>query len=137
VAYRIFIVEDHPVVRGGYLAFIQREKDLEVCGEAASAEEALEQIPERQPDLALVDVSLKGDISGIELLRQLQARQPDLPVLIISGNDEVFYAEAVLKTGARGYLTKGDAAAFIPAIRTVLAGDIYLSEDLRKWLKFE
>lgn len=135
MSHRIFIVEDHPVVLGGYLAFIRREPDMEVCGVATSGEEALEQILSCNPDVTLVDVSLQGEISGIDLLRQLQEQRPELAVLVISGNDAAVYADAVMKTGARGYLAKGDAAEFIPAIRRVLAGEVYIGPDMKKWQK--
>jgi DNA-binding NarL/FixJ family response regulator len=116
----------------GYKALVGREPDLEICGQVASGVEALAQIPSCSPDVVLVDISLSGDMNGIELVRQLQARLPDLPVLVVSGYDESVYTELVLQLGAKGYLMKGDAESFIKAIRTVLAGDLYISEQTRR-----
>ena len=116
---RVFIVEDHPVVRKGYVAFIRREPDLEVCGEAASAQEALELLPTANADVAVLDVSLPGGMSGIDLLRELRELYPDLPILIVSGNEEAVYGDLVISLGAWGYVMKGNAQAFIQAVRAM------------------
>ena len=118
---RVFIVEDHPVVRKGYVAFIRRERDLEVCGEATSAEEALELLPKANADVAVIDVSLPGGMSGIDLLRELKRLYPDLPILVVSGNEEAVYGDLVVSLGAWGYVMKGNAQAFIQAVRTMVA----------------
>lgn len=118
---RVFIVEDHPVVRKGYVAFIRREPDLEVCGEAASAAEALELLPTANADVAVLDVSLPGGMSGIDLLRELKQLYPDMPVLVVSGNEEAVYGDTVVGLGAWGYVMKGNAEAFIQAVRAMVA----------------
>jgi DNA-binding NarL/FixJ family response regulator len=118
---RIFIVEDHPVVRKGYVAFIRREPDLEICGEAGSAEEALKLLPTANADVVVLDVSLPGGVSGIDLLRELKTLYPDLPILVVSGNEEAVYGEMVVGLGAWGYVMKGNAEAFIQAVRAVIA----------------
>lgn len=118
---RVFIVEDHPVVRKGYVAFIRREDDLDVCGEAASAQEALELLPAANADVVVLDVSLPGGMSGIDLLRELKRLYPDLPVLIVSGNEEAVYGDLVIGLGAWGYVMKGNAEAFIQAVRAMVA----------------
>jgi DNA-binding NarL/FixJ family response regulator len=118
---RVFIVEDHPVVRKGYVAFIRREPGLEVCGEVASAEEALEKLPSANADVAVLDVSLPGDMSGIDLLRELKQLFPDLPILVVSGNEEAVYGEMVVGLGAWGYVMKGNAEVFIQAVRAMVA----------------
>ena len=118
---RVFIVEDHPVVRKGYVAFIRREPDLEVSGEAGSAQEALERLPNTQTDVVVLDVSLPGGVSGIDLLRELKQLYPDLPILVVSGNEEAVYGELVVSLGAWGYLMKGNAEAFIRAVRAMVA----------------
>jgi DNA-binding NarL/FixJ family response regulator len=118
---RVFIVEDHPVVRKGYVAFIQREPDLEVCGEAGTAEEALAALPEAQADVLVLDVSLPGGMNGIDLLRELKHLYPDLPILVVSGNEEAVYADLVVNLGAWGYLMKGNAEAFIQTVRAMVA----------------
>ena len=116
---RVFIVEDHPVVRKGYVAFIRREPDLEVCGEAASAQEALELLPDANADVAVLDVSLPGGMSGIDLLRELREIYPELPILVVSGNEEAVYGDLVVSLGAWGYVMKGNAQAFIQAVRAM------------------
>lgn len=118
---RVFIVEDHPVVRKGYVAFIRRERDLEICGEASSAQEALELLPKANADVAVIDVSLPGGMSGIDLLRELKRLYPDLPILVVSGNEEAVYGELVVSLGAWGYVMKGNAEAFIQAVRSMVA----------------
>ena len=118
---RVFIVEDHPVVRKGYVAFLRREPDLEIAGEATSAQEALELLPAANADVVVLDVSLPGGMSGIDLLRELKRLYPDLPILIVSGNEEAVYGEMVIGLGAWGYLMKGNAEAFIQAVRAMVA----------------
>jgi DNA-binding NarL/FixJ family response regulator len=118
---RVFLVEDHPVVRKGYVAFLRREPDLEVVGEAENAQEALDMLPDARPDVVVLDVSLPGGMSGIDLLRELKQLYPNLPVLVVSGNEEAVYGEMVMSLGAWGYLMKGNAEAFIQAVRAMAA----------------
>lgn len=128
---KIFIVEDHPVMREGYATLIQREEGLSLCGEAASAAEALERVPESGADLVLVDISL-GGVNGIELMKQIKALCPDLPMLVVSAHDETLYAERALRAGARGYIMKHEiVSAVLEAIRKVLRGEVYLSDQMR------
>jgi len=127
---KIFVVDDHSVMRWGYIALINQEPDLLVCGEAATALEALEKIPEAKPDLVIVDISLEG-MNGIELTKHLQSRYPELPVLIVSMHDESLYGERALRAGARGYIMKREARTkIVEAIRRVLSGVFYLSDGM-------
>jgi DNA-binding NarL/FixJ family response regulator len=122
---RIFIVEDHQMMREAYQLLFELEPDLEVCGSAATGEEALLALQTTETDLVLVDVSLPG-ISGIELVKLLQASYPHLPTLVISGHDEMVYADQALRAGASGYLDKkGVSHIMLDAIRQVLGGDTY------------
>ncbi len=131
MAYRVFIVEDHPVMREGYASLINAEKDLQVCAEAASAEEAFDRAEVVEYDIAIVDLSLPG-VNGVELIKRLLATDPDAQVLVVSAHDEALYAERVLRAGARGYLMKYESAQkFVEAVRKVLGGELYLSESLR------
>lgn len=126
----VFVVDDHPVVRWGYISLINLEPDLEVCGEADTAFDALDKIPEARPDLAIVDISLEG-MNGIELTKQLQVLHPDLPVLIVSMHDEVLYGDRALRAGARGYIMKREVRTkIIDAIRRLLNGGTYLSDQM-------
>jgi DNA-binding NarL/FixJ family response regulator len=127
---RIFIVDDHPMMRDGLRALICGEKDLEVCGEADDAHGALEQIEKLKPDLAIVDITLRST-NGLELLKHLQSRAPGVPALVISMHDESLYAERVLRAGGRGYIMKQEGGKkLMAAIRHVLAGGTYVSEKI-------
>jgi DNA-binding NarL/FixJ family response regulator len=134
MATRIFLVEDHPVMREGYASLISHEPDMEICGEAASAEEAFAVVPGLKPDVVVADLSLPG-VNGIELIKRLQALGACGAILVVSAHDEALYAERVLAAGARGYLMKHESAGnVVEAIRKVLAGNLYLSEKLRERL---
>src|SRR5947207_8635983 len=127
---RIFIVDDHPMMRQGLSQLIGNEPDLEFCGEAEDAATAVEQIDQLNPDLAIIDISLRSG-NGIELIKDLQARQPELPVLVLSMHDESLYAERVLRAGGRGYVMKQEGGKkLMQAIRQVLSGRIYVSEKM-------
>ncbi len=127
---RVFIVDDHPVVRQGLAQMINQETDLTVCGEAEDAPHALEGIASLQPDLVLIDLSLKGS-SGLELIKALRASYATLPMLVVSMHDESLYVERVLRAGARGYIMKHEATdTMLLAIRRVLRGEIYVSDKM-------
>jgi DNA-binding NarL/FixJ family response regulator len=126
----VFLVDDHPLVREHLTALIQREADLEVCGEAADAPTALSLISQRVPDLVILDISLKRS-NGLELIKSLKELWPKLPVLVLSMHDEMLYAERSLRAGALGYITKEEATVnVVLAIRRVLGGQVYLSERM-------
>lgn len=127
---RIFIVDDHPIVRQGLVQLINKEQDLAVIGEGEDVYESLRAIRAAAPDLCLVDVSLKGG-DGLELLKELKAFNGDLAVLILSMHDEKLYAERALRAGARGYIMKQEPPqTLIDAVRSVLAGEIYVSPKM-------
>jgi DNA-binding NarL/FixJ family response regulator len=130
LATRIVVVDDHPVVRQGLALLLEQEGDMAFCGEAECAGDALKVIEQCGPDIAIVDISLR-DSSGIELIKDIRVRYPDVQILVLSMHDESFYAERVLRAGARGYVTKDEATdKVILAIRRVMAGDIYLSDKM-------
>jgi DNA-binding NarL/FixJ family response regulator len=127
---KIFIVDDHPIVRQGLALLINREPDLVVCGDAEETSSALRRIEELKPELVIVDISLNGP-DGLDLLKNIRARDPDLPVLILSMMDELLYAERGLRAGANGYIMKQQATEqVLVAIRRILGGEIYLSERM-------
>jgi DNA-binding NarL/FixJ family response regulator len=131
--YRIFIVEDHLILRKTLLKLLEREPGLAIAGEAGSASEALAHVFEVKPDLILVDISLPGT-NGITLVEEMRKKQPDLRCLIVSGHEESVYIREALKAGARGYVMKGDPNAILSAIRHVMNGEIYLSEAMQRQL---
>ncbi len=131
-ARRIFIVDDHPVTRSGISALIAQQTSLCVCGESDSAPRAMDLIPKFNPELAIIDISLKTT-SGIELIKNLHAVAPNLKVLVLSMHDENLYAERALRAGARGYVMKDQAHdTLITAVRRVLEGELYLSEKMKE-----
>jgi len=127
---KVLVVDDHPVVRQGMAQLIGHEPDLTVCGEASTVPDALKAIAACTPDVAVVDLSLKGT-SGMELLKDIKVRYPRLPVLVLSMADENVFAERALRAGARGYMMKEEAAdKVLEALRCVLSGRIYLSDAM-------
>lgn len=130
--HRVFLVDDHPMVRERLAELIAREPDLEVCGEAEERNEALAGILSLRPELAIIDLSLKSSL-GIELIKDLQSMHPEVRILVVSMQDEMIYAERCIRAGARGYITKQQASRHVmAAIRTVLAGEVYLSDAVAK-----
>lgn len=126
---KIFIVEDHPLMRRGITNLINDEPDLHVCGDADNGSSALNGVMKSDPDLLLVDISLNGN-DGIDFIKNVRTFKPDLPVLVLSMHDETTYAQRALRAGAQGYIMKKDAAdKVIQAVRKVLSGVIYLSEQ--------
>jgi DNA-binding NarL/FixJ family response regulator len=128
--HKIFLVDDHPLVREWLTNLIHQQPDLVVCGEAEEAAPALQAIAATQPAVAIVDIALKRG-SGLELVKDLKAQHPGIAVIVLSMHDERLYAERALRAGARGYIMKSETAKkVILAIRQVLAGKIYMSESL-------
>jgi len=131
---RILIVDDHPIVRRGLVLLINQEADLAVTAEAENAEQALQDIQEQRFDLAVVDISL-GGTNGVELTERIKAKHPDLPVLILTMHDEPRYARSAFCAGAKGYVTKRDAAeTVVTAIRLVRSGGNYVSDKMARRL---
>ena len=129
---KVLIVDDHPVTRQGMRALVNQQLNLEVCGEADNAPQALELVAKLEPDLAIVDVTLKTT-NGIELTKSIKARAPNLPVLVVSMHDESLYAERALRAGAMGYVMKQDAGEKVAvALQHLLRGEIYLSPKMKE-----
>jgi len=127
---KILIVDDHPIVRQGMAQLINLQSDLQLCCEAGGAEEALTAAELHPHDLAIVDISLDGT-SGLNLIASLTARHSGLPILVMSFHEETQYAERALRLGAKGYIMKQQATAnILSAIRRILEGGIYLSDDM-------
>lgn len=132
---KIFVVDDHPIVADGIKALLQNEKDLLVIGNATDASTALDSINKLKPDIAIVDISLKSGMNGIELTKSLKSLYSNLFIIILSMYDEAVYAERALKAGARGYIMKNEmSSAIVKAIRSVLCGNIYVSDRLTSTL---
>lgn len=127
---RVFVVDDHPIVRQGLTLMINAESDLTVCGEAEEAQIALQAIVESSPDILIVDISLNGP-DGLELVKHVRALLPEIPILVLSMHDEATYAERALRARANGYIMKQEATEkVLIAIRRILSGGIYLSDRM-------
>lgn len=131
---KIFIVDDHPLLRQGLAQLINQEEDLICIGEAEDAKGALDGIEKSKPDVAIVDISLNGT-SGIELTKDILTKNPKTLVLMLSMYDESVYLERSLRAGAKGYLVKRDTTDHVvSAIKAVLRGKIYVSDKWREKL---
>ncbi len=127
---RIFVVDDHPLVREWLGSLIDQQHDLCVCGSAGKSGEALEQITRLRPDAVIVDLSLQGE-SGLDLIKQLQNLADPPRVIVLSMHDEALYGERALRAGAVGYVMKSAATGtVINALRQVLAGQMAISAAL-------
>src|SRR5271154_5358682 len=127
---KVFVVDDHPIVRQGLSLLINQEADLFVCGEAEEMHAALSAIQAASPDILIVDISLNGP-DGLELLKNARISSPRLPVLILSMHDESIYAERALRAGANGYIMKQEATEKVMvALRRILSGEIYVSDRI-------
>ncbi len=127
---RVFVVDDHPIIRSGLTQLINQEADLEVCGEAEDAQSALQAIKEINPDILIVDISLNGS-NGLDLLKAIRATDRKIFILVLSIHDETIYAERALRGGANGYIMKQEATdRVLSALRRILAGDIYVSDKV-------
>jgi DNA-binding NarL/FixJ family response regulator len=131
---RVLVVDDHPIVRQGLAQVINQENDMVLDSEAGGATEALECFKKAKPDIAIIDISLKGT-NGLDLTKSLLAIAPEFPILVLSMHDESLYVERVLRAGARGYLMKHEATEkVVNALRKILGGDIYVSENMSEVL---
>jgi len=125
---RVLIVEDHPIFRMGLRELINQEEELEVCDEADDVAGARKAISSSEPDIAIVDLSLRNS-NGMDLIKELSGRDKQIPVVVLSMHDEKIYAERCLQAGAKGYIMKQEASlSVVKAIRSVLSGNCYVSE---------
>jgi len=127
---QILIVDDHSVVREGLRELISREPDLSVVGEAGTADDAMAACRTLRPDVAIVDLSLGRD-TGFILVKALRESCPGTALLVLSMHDERIFARRAIESGARGYVGKHeDAGTILRALRRVLSGKVYLSEEV-------
>ncbi len=131
---RVLIVDDHPIVRQGYVQLLSGEPDLEVCGQAEEISQALRIAREIDPHLAIVDLALKAG-NGLEVIKGLKSYNPHIKMLAASALDETLFAERALRAGAQGFISKQEAVEnLVLAIRTVLSENIYLSPKMTQRL---
>jgi DNA-binding NarL/FixJ family response regulator len=128
--HRVFLVDDHPIVRQGLTLLINQEPDLMVCGEAQEARGLRAALVAAQPDIVLLDISLTGP-DGLDVLKMLREEGQQVPILVLSMHDEAVYAERVLRAGANGYIMKQEATErVLIAVRRILQGQVYVSDRM-------
>lgn len=129
--FKVVIIEDHPMFREHLAQLLIREMKVDICGEADNIRDALTLIEKEKPDIAIVDITLRGGSSGLELIKDLKTRESPTAVLVLSMHDEELYAERALRAGAKGYITKNEASAEVArAIRCVMNGEVYASKQI-------
>jgi DNA-binding NarL/FixJ family response regulator len=127
---RIYIVDDHPLIRKALAALFTAEGDMVVCGEAGSAEAAFNEIAALQPDIVIVDLTLRGN-SGLELIKTIRGLRAEIGVIVVSIHDENVYGLRSLRAGAGGYVMKGDAPEkIVTAVRAIRSGRVFASTQL-------
>jgi len=127
---RIYIVDDHPLVRQGLSQIVASEADMEICGEAEDSPSAIRGVGEANPDAIIVDISLKS-ANGLELIKNLKAIHEDIPILVFSMHDETIYAQRALRAGAKAYVMKKESPSkVVDAIRKIIQGEIYVSPSV-------
>ena len=127
---RVYLVDDHPLMRESLEALLNQELDLAVCGGADNAKRAQREILDKKPDLAIVDITL-NESSGFDIIKSLRAAMPRLKIIVLSMHDEKLYAERCIRAGANGYIMKRESSKrIVGAIREVFADKLVISEKI-------
>lgn len=129
---QVLIVDDHAAVRQSYELLISRMPGIQVSDAVATPQEALRLVGEKEPGVVVVDVSLQGEMDGIELLKRLHADRPHLPVIVVSGHDSAAFGGMMVEMGAHSYVEKGDALAFVAALRSLIPADAAQPEPSKR-----
>lgn len=128
---QVLLIDDHVVLLEGMSALLNSDPKYRVCGTAKTCEEALQRLGDCGPDIVILDLSL-ADGNGLDLLKQIRVFEPKLPIIVLSMHDESLYADRAIRSGANGYIMKGESLQKVfEAIPFVLGGRIYVSEDVR------
>lgn len=132
--HQVFIVDDHPMVREHLAQLLEKQPDMHICGEAVDLSEGLEGIGLTQPDIAIIDISLRSS-NGLDLIKEIKARGWSVPILVLSMHEESLYAERVLRAGALGYINKQESSKnILLAVRKVINRQIYVSAEMSERL---
>jgi DNA-binding NarL/FixJ family response regulator len=127
---RIFLIEDHTILRAGLQALLSKESDFEIVGETDNGRDAMHAIAAMKPNIVVTDISMPG-INGIELIREIKRRHPDMRVLVLTIHKTDEYIHESLRAGANGYVLKdAHPDELRVAIRSILNGKTYLSPDI-------
>jgi DNA-binding NarL/FixJ family response regulator/HPt (histidine-containing phosphotransfer) domain-containing protein len=128
--FKVFVVDDHPLILEGLVRLLNLQPDLKLCGQASTAHQALKVIPKLKPDLVILDITLAGS-DGMGLIKDMKLRSLKSFILVLSMHDELLYAERALKAGAKGYIMKHQSPKeLLKAVHHILDGEIYLSETM-------
>lgn len=128
---RILLVDENPYVIEALQALVEVFPGLTVAAKVASGEEALALLPDLEVDVALIDLALPA-MNGIDTIAAARLIRPDLAYVILSAHNEGSYVQRALAVGARGYITKEAPLDIVNGIERVMAGEVYLSEELRQ-----
>ena len=131
---RVFLADDHLILREGIRSLLQKVPDIEVVGEAGDGREAVAKTEQLVPDVVLMDITMP-ELSGLEATQQIKQRNPQIKVLILTMHETGQYLSGMLKAGASGYVVKTTASSeLISAIRAVHQGDVYLYPSIARML---
>ncbi len=126
---KVLLADDHSIVREGLRRIIEESEDIEVIAEADDGRAAIQLAQEKQPDIAVVDISMPG-LDGLEVVSQLKVYRPELPIIILTMHEEEQYVVRAIEAGAMGYVTKRSAPEqLVKAIRQVMGGTRYLTPE--------
>jgi DNA-binding NarL/FixJ family response regulator len=129
---RVLVVDDHELLRSALKGLLANEPNVEICGEADEEDEAFRLVSALQPNLVFVDLALKTG-NGLDLVKRIKAKDPSIRVVVLSMYDSRLFAERALRSGASGYINKQQPSSdILQAVRTVMNGDIYLSETMTR-----
>lgn len=131
---RVFLADDHRILREGIRTLLQREPNIEVVGEAGDGKEAVDKVTQLIPDIVLMDITMPG-INGLEATRQIKKKTPQVKVLILTMHETGQYLSQMLQAGASGYVVKTTSTSdLISAIKAVHRGDMYLYPSIARML---
>lgn len=131
MSINVILVDDHPIVREGLRQIIDIEEDMSVCAEASNCSDAMFLMEKHSPSVAIIDITLDGEKSGLDLLKEAKIKFPDIHYMVLSMHEESLYAERAIRAGASGYILKKEApGAIAGTIRRVINGELYLSEGI-------
>jgi DNA-binding NarL/FixJ family response regulator len=134
MSFRILLADDHRITRDGVRLMLDQQPEFQVVGETGDGRKAVELAAELSPDVVLMDVTMPN-LNGVEATRQIKAHKPDVKVIVLSMHLERQFVSETLAAGASGYLLKDSPSEeLIKAVRTVLAGDPYLSPKVQEIL---
>ncbi|MBL8021191.1 MAG: response regulator transcription factor [Leptospirales bacterium] len=132
-ARKVFVVDDHPLIRAGLAAVLRADPDLELSGEAEGATDAFSKLANVQPDIVITDLNLGSILHGLDFIRALRSRFPQMRILVCSMHDEKLYGEKVLRAGANGFVSKAlGSEELLRAARVVMDGQMYIGREIER-----